>query len=1118
MAVTRIKNNQITDATIDANAKLVDYSLTSTKIANNLVYGSSLTVSGNLTVNGTTTTIDTVNVAIQDPLLLLADNQTGSPALDIGFIGKRGTSNNIAFVWKESSTEFETVFTSSEVSNTTVTVTSFANLKTNNFVTVGNANIGTNLNVTGTSTFTGNITGNVNFSGNLAAGNISTPGQVQATGNITGGNVTTAGIANIGTLAVTGAATVGTTLGVTGNITGGNVTTTGIANIGTLAVTGAATVGTTLGVTGNITGGNLTTTGTANIGTLAVTGTSSHTGNATFGNLSATGVATVTGNITGGNLTTTGTANIGTLAVTGAATVGTTLGVTGNITGGNITTAGKTQTSSLEVTGDALVTGNLTVQGNLTYINIEDLRVQDPIIQLGGGANGNALVTNDGYDRGTLLTYYTTAQGNAFMGWDNSTGNMIIASNVSVANEVVTVNSYGTLQGGNLYFNNANVTANANIGNIGVSGLVTVTGNITGGNLTTTGIANIGTLAVTGAATVGTTLNVTGNANVGNLGTAGLITATGNITGGNLITAGLASIGTTLSVTGNANVGNLGTAGLITATGNITGGNLTTAGIANIGTLAVTGAATVGTTLGVTGNITGGNLITTGQANLGNIRISGDNITDTNGRVNFNTALGDVDFAVNGLTANVFYIDAGTNTASFGNATQTTNALVSFNSTNSILIPVGNTSQRPGTPVTGMMRFNTSTDSLEFYDADSWTSAGTTFTIVVSDQYTGNGSQTTFTLSQNSTTAATIVSINGVVQIPTTAYSVTGNSLVFTEAPLSTDVIDARILTTTTTVKALQNATGSAQVEALDGQANVQIVGNVIPSANVTYNLGSSTNAWKSLYVAGNTIYLGNLQLKQTDANTFTVYKADGVTQANIDAGAIDVSSITSGTSAIGIATTNGNAYVTVGGTANVLVVSTNSANVAGTINATGNITTSANLVATGNIIAGNFSAAGTVTLGNILNANANGVGNIGNATGYFNTIFAKATSAQYADLAEYYEADNTYEPGTVVMFGGSKEVTIAATGTNSVAGVISTNPSYIMNSGLEAEHVAVVALTGRVPTKVVGAVKKGDMMVSAGNGRACASASPQIGTVIGKALNDFDGTEGTIEVVVGRL
>ena len=1118
MAVTRIKNNQITDATIDANAKLVDYSLTSTKIANNLVYGSSLTVSGNLTVNGTTTTIDTVNVAIQDPLLLLADNQTGSPALDIGFIGKRGTSNNIAFVWKESSTEFETVFTSSEVSNTTVTVTSFANLKTNNFVTVGNANIGTNLNVTGTSTFTGNITGNVNFSGNLAAGNISTPGQVQATGNITGGNVTTAGIANIGTLAVTGAATVGTTLGVTGNITGGNVTTTGIANIGTLEVTGAATVGTTLGVTGNITGGNLTTTGTANIGTLAVTGTSSHTGNATFGNLSATGVATVTGNITGGNLTTTGTANIGTLAVTGAATVGTTLGVTGNITGGNITTAGKTQTSSLEVTGDALVTGNLTVQGNLTYINIEDLRVQDPIIQLGGGANGNALVTNDGYDRGTLLTYYTTAQGNAFMGWDNSTGNMIIASNVSVANEVVTVNSYGTLQGGNLYFNNANVTANANIGNIGVSGLVTVTGNITGGNLTTTGIANIGTLAVTGAATVGTTLNVTGNANVGNLGTAGLITATGNITGGNLITAGLASIGTTLSVTGNANVGNLGTAGLITATGNITGGNLTTAGIANIGTLAVTGAATVGTTLGVTGNITGGNLITTGQANLGNIRISGDNITDTNGRVNFNTALGDVDFAVNGLTANVFYIDAGTNTASFGNATQTTNALVSFNSTNSILIPVGNTSQRPGTPVTGMMRFNTSTDSLEFYDADSWTSAGTTFTIVVSDQYTGNGSQTTFTLSQNSTTAATIVSINGVVQIPTTAYSVTGNSLVFTEAPLSTDVIDARILTTTTTVKALQNATGSAQVEALDGQANVQIVGNVIPSANVTYNLGSSTNAWKSLYVAGNTIYLGNLQLKQTDANTFTVYKADGVTQANIDAGAIDVSSITSGTSAIGIATTNGNAYVTVGGTANVLVVSTNSANVAGTINATGNITTSANLVATGNIIAGNFSAAGTVTLGNILNANANGVGNIGNATGYFNTIFAKATSAQYADLAEYYEADNTYEPGTVVMFGGSKEVTIAATGTNSVAGVISTNPSYIMNSGLEAEHVAVVALTGRVPTKVVGAVKKGDMMVSAGNGRACASASPQIGTVIGKALNDFDGTEGTIEVVVGRL
>jgi hypothetical protein len=161
----------------------------------------------------------------------------------------------------------------------------------------------------------------------------------------------------------------------------------------------------------------------------------------------------------------------------------------------------------------------------------------------------------------------------------------------------------------------------------------------------------------------------------------------------------------------------------------------------------------------------------------------------------------------------------------------------------------------------------------------------------------------------------------------------------------------------------------------------------------------------------------------------------------------------------------------------------------------------------------------GTITGGNIVNSNANGVGNIGSSTTYFNTVFAKATSAQYADLAEKYTADAAYEPGTVVSFGGAKEVTITASSPDRrVAGVVSTNPSYIMNGGLEAEFVATVALTGRVPTKVVGPVRKGDLMVSAGNGQARADVDPQVGTVIGKALEDFDGAEGVIEVVVGRF
>ena len=181
---------------------------------------------------------------------------------------------------------------------------------------------------------------------------------------------------------------------------------------------------------------------------------------------------------------------------------------------------------------------------------------------------------------------------------------------------------------------------------------------------------------------------------------------------------------------------------------------------------------------------------------------------------------------------------------------------------------------------------------------------------------------------------------------------------------------------------------------------------------------------------------------------------------------------------------------------------------------------TALGITATGNITGGNLSVStGTITAGNIVNANGNGVGNIGSATGYFNTVFAKATSAQYADLAEMYEADQNIEPGTVVCFGGAKEVTTCGEDAcRRVAGVVSTNPSYLMNSGQTGDHVVAVALQGRVPVKVTGLVRKGDMMVAAGDGRARAEANPAVGAVIGKALADFDGQDGVIEVVIGRV
>jgi hypothetical protein len=134
-----------------------------------------------------------------------------------------------------------------------------------------------------------------------------------------------------------------------------------------------------------------------------------------------------------------------------------------------------------------------------------------------------------------------------------------------------------------------------------------------------------------------------------------------------------------------------------------------------------------------------------------------------------------------------------------------------------------------------------------------------------------------------------------------------------------------------------------------------------------------------------------------------------------------------------------------------------------------------------------------------------------------YSTIFSgTATAARYADLAEKYAVVEDIEPGTVVCFGGDAEVQVCDHDMDrKVAGVVSTDPAYMMNSDAEGVYVA---LTGRVPCKVVGPVRKGDMMVSAGNGAARAEENPALGSVIGKALENFDGDEGVIEVVVGRL
>jgi hypothetical protein len=127
-------------------------------------------------------------------------------------------------------------------------------------------------------------------------------------------------------------------------------------------------------------------------------------------------------------------------------------------------------------------------------------------------------------------------------------------------------------------------------------------------------------------------------------------------------------------------------------------------------------------------------------------------------------------------------------------------------------------------------------------------------------------------------------------------------------------------------------------------------------------------------------------------------------------------------------------------------------------------------------------------------------------------------TQLKNADLAENYMGDRSYIPGTVLMFGGSAEVTLADAGTTAIAGVVSTSPAQVMNGALQGNNVVTIALVGRVPCMIVGPVSKGDMLVSAGFGFAKVNNSPAVGQVIGRALEDFAAqAKGVIEVSVGK-
>jgi|14BtaG_2_1085337.scaffolds.fasta_scaffold00475_12 hypothetical protein len=155
--------------------------------------------------------------------------------------------------------------------------------------------------------------------------------------------------------------------------------------------------------------------------------------------------------------------------------------------------------------------------------------------------------------------------------------------------------------------------------------------------------------------------------------------------------------------------------------------------------------------------------------------------------------------------------------------------LFKISGTDGFVVPIGTTAQRPGSPTNGTIRYNSSTEQLEIYDGTAWDGLSDTTSAISSETFDGDGSTTAFTLASAATTNTIFVSMNGTLQIPTSAYSVSGTTLTFTEAPATGDKIEVRKITETQSVSALTNDSGNAYVQTnSDALGTVDIVGTEV--------------------------------------------------------------------------------------------------------------------------------------------------------------------------------------------------------------------------------------------------------------------------------------------------
>jgi hypothetical protein len=183
----------------------------------------------------------------------------------------------------------------------------------------------------------------------------------------------------------------------------------------------------------------------------------------------------------------------------------------------------------------------------------------------------------------------------------------------------------------------------------------------------------------------------------------------------------------------------------------------------------------------------------------------------------------------------------------------TSQGTVQVDNTTAFNVSVGTTAQRPSTPVTGDLRFNTTSTALEVFNGSSFVSVGDDSAVITTQSFSGDNSTTAFTLSESATTASVIVSINGTVQAPTTAYAVSGTTLTFTEAPSAGDAIEVRRISSLTTITEITNGLGDSISVDANGVAQFATVHSLqLPTYTVTQANALSNKA------AGQLIYVSN--------------------------------------------------------------------------------------------------------------------------------------------------------------------------------------------------------------------------------------------------------------------